>query len=168
MLHGKNPISGLRFVRESIACIRNTYGPKNLCMVLLPICNIFAIKSLYKPHLHTVMTDKSSFALLMAWIPLPLNSGNIMWLHEVASNASNISNFSADSTHKYWNFDDFYFSFLVNFPVDQLKIVSFLKLVVDCDDINWYSKFWISIWRWFTFSVSLIAYFLLKLINFCY
>ena len=70
----KNTSSGLTFKYENNASRKTSYAAKTLCMVLLPVRNMYVMTLLWT-HEYTAITDKSSVALLMAQVPLSLHFG---------------------------------------------------------------------------------------------
>ena len=65
MLHGKIPSSDLICKCENNASIKATHATIILWIVFLPVCSLCVMTPLCKLCLHTVMTNKSSFALLL-------------------------------------------------------------------------------------------------------
>ena len=58
-----------------------------------------AMAPLWKPFLHTVMTDKSLFGLTVVWIPKPMHFEYKIGCAWGSKHSNNISNFSAYKQH---------------------------------------------------------------------
>ena len=59
----KNRSSGLRFKQGSFAFIKTTLVTKIMSTVFSSNRNMYVMTLLWKPYIHTVMTDESSFGL---------------------------------------------------------------------------------------------------------